>query len=87
MLASQAPVRASGPDITPHATRCESRGRSSNLGQETLAAKAERSAKLAQLRDLEADMGLVGVLEGRVGGVGSRSQRDNITALSPNPVA
>ena len=32
-------------------------------------------------------MGLVGVLEGRVGGVGSRSQRDNITALSPNPVA
>jgi hypothetical protein len=33
-------------------------------GQETLPAKAERSAKLAELRDLEADMALVGVLEG-----------------------
>jgi hypothetical protein len=32
--------------------------------QQTLPAKAERSAKLAQLRDLEADMGLVGVLDG-----------------------
>jgi len=33
-------------------------------GQKTLPAKAERSAKLAQLRDLEAEMALVGVLEG-----------------------
>ena len=33
-------------------------------GQETLPAKAERSAKLAELRDLEAEMALVGVLEG-----------------------
>ena len=32
--------------------------------QETLPAKAERSAKLVQLRDLEAEMALVGVLEG-----------------------
>ena len=33
-------------------------------GQETLPAKAERSAKLVQLRDLEAEMALVGVLKG-----------------------
>ena len=33
-------------------------------GQETLPAKAERSAKLAQLRDLEAEMALTGLLEG-----------------------
>ena len=32
--------------------------------QETLPAKAERSAKLVQLRDLEAEMALVGALEG-----------------------
>ena len=32
--------------------------------QETLPAKAERSAKLTQLRDLEAEMALVGALEG-----------------------
>jgi hypothetical protein len=30
----------------------------------TLPAKAERSAKLAQLRDLEAQMAVVGVLDG-----------------------
>ena len=33
-------------------------------GQETKTAKAQRSAKLAQLRDLEAQMAVVGVLEG-----------------------
>ena len=33
-------------------------------GQQTLPAKADRSAKLAQLRDLEAEMALVGVLKG-----------------------
>jgi hypothetical protein len=33
-------------------------------GQETLPAKAERSAKLAELRDIEAEMALVGVLDG-----------------------
>ena len=33
-------------------------------GQETLEAKAERSAKLAQLRDLEAEMALVGIFDG-----------------------
>ena len=33
-------------------------------GQKTLPAKAERSAKLVQLRDLEAEMAVVGVLEG-----------------------
>ena len=32
--------------------------------QQTLPAKAERSAKLAQLRDLEAEMALTGLLEG-----------------------
>ena len=32
--------------------------------QETLETKAERRANLAQLRDLEAEMALVGVLEG-----------------------
>ena len=32
--------------------------------QVTLPAKAERSAKLAQLRDLEAEMALTGLLEG-----------------------
>ena len=33
-------------------------------GGETLTAKSNRSAKLAQLRDLEAQMAVVGVLEG-----------------------
>jgi len=33
-------------------------------GQETLEAKAERSAKLTELRDLESEMAKLGVLEG-----------------------
>ena len=33
-------------------------------GAETLEAKAERSAMLAQLRDLEAEMALVGIFDG-----------------------
>ena len=51
--------------------------------QQTLPAKAERSAKLTQLRDLEAEMALVGVLEGRVGGVGSRRRRGTRSPKNP----
>ena len=48
-------------------------------GQQTLPAKADRSAKLAQLRDLEAEMALVGGADPKT--------RDILTALSPNPFA